>query len=104
MIEYNNKQSQKVVNSIKRPIWTAIKGVFSWSSSKKHQNAQGNAPAEDLNIADWDVVEDDRATAQERDAPTAFDVVNAAEEREAPLSEIQQAQIKKREQMNTLID
>ena len=34
VIQHNNKQSQKVINTIKRPIWTAIKGMFTFSKKE----------------------------------------------------------------------
>ena len=35
VIDHNNKQSQKAINTIKRPIWTAIKGLFTFSDKSK---------------------------------------------------------------------
>ena len=108
VIEHNNKESQKAINTIKRPIWTAIKGIFTFGGSKSKPKAATAAGTSEEIGQDFDVIEvHERIGWNAPDnslADTNFNVINAAESRQEPLSEIQEQQLEKRAQMNALID
>ena len=78
---------------MKRPIWTAIKGIFTFGESKSKQNAQSAAMAagscEEIG-QDFDVIEVHERIGWNAPDPedNNFNVINAAESRKEPLSEI----------------